>query len=144
MGEHCPTGTEAVFATHNPSSLLAHTRPLFAELSHERLYSQELLEFLFESNGFEVRKAGPLVQVEKLISDKALKVDDNERFMECLDQIKKQGKALPAETEINYLAGRVQVIELVMTEIVKLLNIPMDYFVFATKKRRFDRAAGVL
>jgi hypothetical protein len=118
MGQHCPSGTEAVFATHNPSSIQAITRPLFGELSHERLYSQELLGFLFESNGFEIRETGPLMQLEKLISDKALTVDENERFMKRLEDFQKHGKTFPGRTEIQYLAGRVQVLELVLTEIV--------------------------
>ena len=134
MGKHCPSGTEAVFATHNPSSFLAITRPLFAELSHERLYSKELLGFLFESNGFEIRQVGSLVQPEKLISDKALAVDENQRFLERLSEIRNSGTSVGGQSPVEYLAGRVNVIELVLTEIVQLLNIPMDYFVFATKK----------
>jgi len=134
MGQHCPSGTEAIFATHNPSSIQALTRPLFSELSHERLYSPELLEFLFESNGFEIRKVGSLVQQQKLISDKALTVDENTRFIANLNKMRERGKAVNGQREVEYLAGRVNVIELVLTEIVQLLNVPMDYFVFAAKK----------
>jgi cyclopropane fatty-acyl-phospholipid synthase-like methyltransferase len=134
MGQNCHYGTEAIFATHNPSSIQALTRPLFSELTHERLYSQELLEFLFESNGFEIRKVGSLVQPQKLISDKALTVDENKRFIAGLNEIREKGKSVNGQRQIEYLAGRVNVIELILTEIVQLLNVPMDYFVFATKK----------
>ena len=134
MGQHCRSGTEAVFATHNPSSIQALTRPLFSELTHERLYSPELLEFLFESNGFEIRKVGSLVQQQKLVSDQALTVDENKRFIADLNKMRENGKSVNGQRQIEYLAGRVNVIELVLTEIVQLLNVPMDYFVFATKK----------
>jgi len=36
--------------------------------------------------------------------------------------------------DIKFLAGRVQVIELVLDQIVTLLNTPLDYYVMARKK----------
>lgn len=134
MGERVEAGTEAVFATHNPESIQALTRPLYAELSHERLYSPELISFLFETHGFEVRRVGPLVQQSTLVSDKALTVEENGRFLETLQAMKHRGQALPAGREIEYLAGRVDVIERVLDQVVKFVNVPMDYFVFAVKK----------
>lgn len=134
MGEGVEPGTEAVFATHNPESIQALTRPLFAELTHERLYSPELISFLFETHGFEVRRSGPLVQPSTLVSDKALAVDENRRFLENLEAMKLRGGRLRGGTEIEYLARRIDVIERVLDEVVKLVNVPMDYFIFAVKK----------
>lgn len=135
LGKRCTAGTEAVFATHNPKSMQALTLALFSELSHQRLYSRELIEFLFDTNGFEVEQSGSLLQTQKLVSDQALATESNKEFIQSLNlrEGERRSEPLPLD-DIKFLAGRVQVIELVLDQIVTLLNTPLDYYVMARKK----------
>ena len=135
LGKRCTPGTEVVFATHNPKSIQALTLALFSELSHQRLYGQELIEFLFDANGFEVKQSGDLLQPQKLVSDQALATEPNEEFIRSLDRRRAEPRSGPVLIEdIKFLAGRVQVIELVLDQIVSLLNTPLDYYVMARKR----------
>ncbi|HYK90481.1 MAG TPA: class I SAM-dependent methyltransferase [Acidobacteriota bacterium] len=135
LGKRCAPDTEAIFATHNPKSVQALTLALFSELSHQRLYSQELIEFLFEANDFEVRQSGALLQPQRLISDQALATEPNEEFIRSLNLRGVERRSGPLQLDdLKYLAGRVQVIELVLDQIVSLLNTPLDYYVMARKK----------
>jgi SAM-dependent methyltransferase len=135
LGKRCAPGTEAVFATHNPKSVQALMLALFSELSHQRLYSQELIEFLFDANGFEVKQSGGLLQTQKLVSDQALATEPNEEFIRSLSLPGSERTSEPLILDdIKFLAGRVQVIELVLDQIVSLLNTPLDYYVMARKK----------
>ena len=66
-GENSPSGTEVVFATHDPSSLQSHLSPLYRDVTHSRLYALESVASELEANGFHVKKSGSIEQTESLV-----------------------------------------------------------------------------
>lgn len=148
MGDRCRAGTEVVLATHDPASLQAHIGPLYNELTHDRLYSSEVVVFALEENGFEVKERGSLHQKAQLVPSSALTPDEDVKFLErlahcqgVLRQILDEGShtqlddlIADLERQIQFIGGRIHVIELVLQRIAEILDHPLDYYVLAVKR----------
>ncbi len=142
-GENSRSGTEVVFATHDPSSLQSHLSPLYQDVSHTRLYGLESVASELEANGFRVSASGSIEQKESLVPASALTVEENRKAVDVLSQaigsFRLKTSVKEALTWARYACARLEVVESILTDIARLLNRPMDYYVLAVKDREPTR-----
>ena len=136
-GENSPSGTEVVFATHDPSSLQSHLSPLYQDVTHSRLYALESVASELEANGFHVKKSGSIEQTESLVPASALSAEENRKAVDVLSQalgsVDPNSPLKESLTWARYACGRLEVVESILSDIASLLIRPMDYYVLAVK-----------
>jgi cyclopropane fatty-acyl-phospholipid synthase-like methyltransferase len=134
MGKNCPKGTEVVFATHNPKSIQAHLFPLYMDLTHQRLYSEEVLTSAFKAHGFDVTKVAPLAQKENLVYTLVSRENLQELANLKPGLFNSLRVSLARLLFVGQAIERIKSVESTLQGMANLLNYPMDYFVFAVKK----------
>lgn len=137
MGERCRPGTEVLFGSHDPNSLQAHLAPLYGDPSHVRLYSAQTVEAELRANGFRVRETGAIPQPEQLVPSSLDPERDVERAALITRTLKDRwlrGSQRQALEHAKFVCDRLVVIESILRDVARVLNRPMDYYVFAVKE----------
>lgn len=146
MQKTCPNNTEVLFATHNPESIQSHTGPLYNALDHERLYSPDVLKYLFNSHGFTIKSIKPIPQKNTLLPSGVLTPGDTQKNITSITAVyEKIQESIPdtrAEikkmihllwTHSNFFLEKIIVLENILQQIELLINRPLDYYILAVK-----------